>query len=74
MRITERLDKHIRRTGRKCVECGEYEYTSKTIRHAGIEGDMLDGRTEAELVIASHKRDRVNKLEMIFDTGGVKKR
>lgn len=55
MRITERLDKHIRRTGRKFVECGEYEYTSKTIRHAGIEGDMLDGRTEAELVIASQQ-------------------
>ena len=43
-------------------------------KRAGIEGDMLDGRAEAELVIASHKRDRVNKLEMIFGTGGIKKR
>ena len=53
VRITEALDKHVRRTGRKCIEAWEDENACKPVCKAGIERDMLNRGAEADLVMAT---------------------
>src|SRR5215467_12088510 len=74
MGIAKRLKKHIRCTGRKCIERWKDKNACKAVCQAGIEGNMLNRSPEPELVVATDQRCGVYQLDMILGPGGIEER
>ena len=52
----------------------KYPEDEEAVRQAGIERDVLEGRSEAELVCAAYERGGFDDLDVVLDARGIEQR